>query len=70
MNEGEFSDLHPYFEAQDQCISYMYEPRASLVKNGWIREVVRGAFQITPKGIAAVQRIIDGKASLTEGGYE
>lgn len=70
MNEAEFSDLQPYFEAQNQCISYMYDPRTSLVKNGWIREVVVGAFQITPKGIRAFQNVIDGRSTVTEGGYE
>lgn len=66
MRDSEFSELRTYAESPDQCIDMGYRPGASLIRNGWLREIVRGCWQVTPKGTAAFEAIVAGAADLKQ----
>lgn len=64
MNEDQFTELRDYAEAADQCIDRGYRPSASLISKGWLREIVRGCWQITPAGLEAFSAVVNGDADL------
>lgn len=70
MRESEFSELRSYAEAPDQCIDNGYRPGTSLIRNGWLREIVPGCWQITPKGLQDFQQVVAGAAALKADGDE
>ncbi len=64
MREAEFSEMRSYAEDPDCCIDMGYRPGASLIQKGWLRETVRGCWQITPKGVHDFAAIVAGAAEL------
>jgi hypothetical protein len=64
VTDRQFSELRPYVEAEGSCIDMGYAPLKSLVSRGWLREVVRGCWGITPAGLSAFQAVVDGTAAL------
>lgn len=64
MRESEFAELRTYAEAEGSCIDMGYRPAASLTRNGWLREIVRGCWAITPNGSAAFAAVVAGTADL------
>lgn len=66
MTERQFSELRRYHEAAGSCISDWdsTKPLASLLSNGWLREVVKDCWGITDKGIAAFDAVVAGTAEL------
>ena len=64
MTEDEFSELRSYVDTSASCIDMGYRPRASLIRKGWLREVVPGCWQITPTGTSAFDAVVNGKTEL------
>ncbi len=64
MTESEFSELRAYYESAGSCIDMGYRPPASLIRHGWLREIVRGCWAITPAGASSFQAVVDGRADL------
>lgn len=65
MTESQFAELCPYRETEASCIDMGYRPSASLIRNGWLNEVVAGCWAITEKGRAAFDAVVAGTAALT-----
>ncbi len=73
MTERQFNELRRYREAEGSCISDWdgHKPLASLLVNGFLTEVVKDCWSITPKGVAAFDAIVAGSAEMTRvGEYE
>lgn len=67
MTERQFNELRRYREAEGSCISDWdsARPLASLISNGWVREVVTDCWGITEKGLAAFDAVLAGDTTLT-----
>ena len=60
MTERQFAELRPY--ADGGCIDMGYRPLESVIRNGWLREVVRGCWEMTPRGHQQFEAMVRGKA--------
>lgn len=67
MTERQFNELRRYREAEGSCISDWdgHKPLASLLRNGWLREIIKDCWGITEQGVAAFDAVVDGSAHLT-----
>jgi hypothetical protein len=65
MTDRQFSELRAYRETESSCIDMGYRPLESLIRKGWLREVVAGCWQITAKGTAAFDAVVNGTVALT-----
>ncbi len=64
MRESEFSELRDYAEYPEGCIDMGYQPSTSLIRKGWLRQIIPGCWQITPAGSEAFAAVIAGTAAL------
>lgn len=67
MKEREFGELRRYREAEGSCISDwdFAKPSPVLRRKGWVREIVKDCWAITPAGVAAFDAVVNGTSDLT-----